>query len=98
MKGSVSVRLKVADGRTTRRIASCAMGTIIGELAFIEGTRRSASVIADEDTVCCELARSSFDDILKTHPGIANKLLMNVSLCLARRLRNDSVELRELIS
>jgi MFS superfamily sulfate permease-like transporter len=95
-KGSVSVRLSAARG--TRRIASCAVGTTVGEMAFIEGVARSASVIADEDTVCYELGRPAYDQILRTHPAIANKLLTNLSLELARRLRRTSDELRETVS
>lgn len=98
MKGSVSVRLQVADLRVTRRIASCAPGTTIGEMAFIEDVPRSASVVADEDTVCYELTRNAFEDILKTHPEIANKILLNLSCSLARRVRNTSADLREMTS
>jgi CRP-like cAMP-binding protein len=92
------VRLQVADLRVTRRIASCAPGTTIGEMAFIEDVPRSASVVADEDTVCYELTRNAFDDILKTHPEIANKILLNLSCSLARRVRNTSTDLREMTS
>jgi anti-anti-sigma regulatory factor len=96
MKGSVSVRLRVADPRGSRRIASCAMGTTVGEMAFIEsGGRRSAGVVADEDTVCYEFERAAFDRILQIHPAMANKLLTNLSRELARRLRRTSEDLRE---
>jgi MFS superfamily sulfate permease-like transporter/CRP-like cAMP-binding protein len=95
-KGSVSVRLSAARG--TRRIASCAIGTTVGEMAFIEGGTRSASVVTDEDTVCYELGRAAYDAILRDHPVIANKLLTNLSLELARRLRRTSDELRETVS
>jgi CRP-like cAMP-binding protein/anti-anti-sigma regulatory factor len=95
-RGSVSVRL--AAGRGTRRIAGCAVGTTVGEMAFIEGGTRSASVVADEDTTCYELPRAAYDRILREHPQIANKLLTNLSLELARRLRRTSDELRETVN
>jgi CRP-like cAMP-binding protein len=99
MKGSVSVRLRVAGPRASRRIASCAMGTTVGEMAFIEsGGTRSASVVTDEDTVCYEFERAAFDRILQDHPAIANKLLSNLSRELARRVRRTSEDLRETIN
>jgi MFS superfamily sulfate permease-like transporter len=94
-KGSVSVRLRVSDPRGSRRIASCATGTTVGEMAFVESGTRSASVVADEDTVCYEFERSAFDRILESHPAIANKLLSNLSRELARRVRRTSEDLRE---
>lgn len=97
-KGSVSVRLRLSNPAGTRRIASCATGTTVGEMAFIQAGTRSASVIADEDTVCHELSRAAYDRILRDHPAIANKLLTNLSLELARRLRRTSDELRETIN
>jgi MFS superfamily sulfate permease-like transporter/CRP-like cAMP-binding protein len=95
-RGSVSIRLSAARG--TRRIASCAIGTTVGEMAFIEGGTRSAHVVADEDLACYELARPAYDRILREHPGIANKLLTNLNLELARRLRRTSDELRDAVN
>jgi MFS superfamily sulfate permease-like transporter len=99
MKGSVSVRLRVSDPRGSRRIASCATGTTVGEMAFVDsGGTRSASVVTDEDTVCYEFERAAFDRILENHPAVANKLLTNLSRELARRVRRTSEELREAVN
>jgi MFS superfamily sulfate permease-like transporter len=98
MKGSVSIRLRVSDERGSRRIASCAAGTTVGEMAFVESGTRSASVVADEDTLCYEFERSAFDEILAKQPAIANKLLSNLSRELARRVRRTSEQLREIAS
>lgn len=94
LKGSVSVRLKVADHRGTRRIASLARGTTVGEMALIERARRSASIVADEDVVCCELDREGFDAILRNRPAVAAKMLSNLARELTRRLRRTSEDLR----
>jgi sulfate permease, SulP family len=95
-KGSVSVRLVLPDGRGHRRIASLARGTTIGEMALVEAARRSATIVADEEVVCYELARNGFDRLLAEHPVIATKLLSNLSRELARRLRRTSQDLRSL--
>jgi len=96
VRGSVSVRLVLTDGRGDRRIASLARGTTIGEMALVESSRRSATIVADEEVACYELSRSDFDRLLAEHPVVATKLLSNLSRELARRLRRTSQDLRNL--
>ncbi len=93
-KGSVSVRLISADGRTNLRIASLSRGTTIGEMALVEQARRSANIVADEHVVCYELLRDDYTRLLSEHPVITTKLLANLSRELARRLRSTSADLR----
>jgi len=93
-KGSVSVRLKLANGQESIRIASLARGTTIGEMSLIESARRSASIVADEQVVCYELLRDGFARMLADHPAIATKLLSNLARELSRRLRRTSEDLR----
>jgi sulfate permease, SulP family len=95
-KGSVSVRLALGDGRGYRRITSLARGTTLGEMALVESSRRSATVVADEPVFCYELLRSDFDSLVAGYPGIATKLLSNLSRELARRLRRTSEDLRNM--
>jgi MFS superfamily sulfate permease-like transporter len=95
-KGSVSVRLVLSDGRGHRRIASLARGTTIGEMALVESSRRSATIVADEAVICYELSRGAFDSLLATYPILATKLLTNLSRELARRLRRTSEDLRNM--
>jgi len=93
-KGSVSVRLKLANGQESIRIASLARGTTIGEMSLIESARRSASIVADEQVVCYELLQESFTKILADYPAIATKVLSNLARELSRRLRRTSEDLR----
>jgi anti-anti-sigma regulatory factor len=95
MKGSVSIRLRSPDKRNGRRIAGCATGTTVGEMAVVDGGLRSASVMADDDLVCYELECSAFERVLQDHPAIASKLLTNLARELAQRVRSASEELRE---
>jgi len=95
-KGSVSVRLMLGDGKGYRRITSLARGTTLGEMALVEQSRRSATVVADEPAICYELRREDFDRLLAEHPQLATKLLANLSRELARRLRKTSDDLRNL--
>jgi sulfate permease, SulP family len=93
-KGSVSVRHISADGSMNLRIASLSRGTTIGEMALIEQTVRSATIVADEHVVGYELLRDGYVWLLSEYPAIATKLLSNLARELARRLRRTSQDLR----
>jgi SulP family sulfate permease len=93
-RGSVSVRLLFAGDGRTRRVASLGVGTVVGDMAFIEGSTRSATIIADEDVECYVLDRESYDALLLAHPEIGVKLLGNLLGESLRRLRATSDELR----
>jgi SulP family sulfate permease len=96
--GSVSVRLQVGDGHSTRRIASLGRGTLFGEMALIENAVRSASIVADEPVACYELYSGDFERLLREKPIIATKILRNVARELTRRLRRTSEDLRHVTS
>lgn len=98
VKGSVSVRLEVKDQRGSRRIASLGRGTVFGEMALIEGGRRSASILADEAVACYELSREDFDILLRDSPGVAASIMRNTARELARRLRRTTEDLRHAAS
>ena len=43
-RGTVSIPLNFAKGKRSRRGASLRAGTVVGEMAFIESGRRSATI------------------------------------------------------
>ena len=59
-------------------------GSIVGELAIIDGHSRSASVIAVKDCELSFISRAYFEECLRQHPEIS-RYLINV---LAARLRD----------
>ena len=67
VSGHVRVIIYSLSGKevTFRDIAS---GEIFGELAAIDGERRSASVIALSDTLIASITASEFWDVLRTYP------------------------------
>jgi MFS superfamily sulfate permease-like transporter len=94
-KGSVDIRLQVSDARGSRRIASLATGTTVGEMALVENAARSASIIAAENVECWVLDRATYETIMRDHPQIGTRLLTNLFREMANRLRNTSDQLRE---
>lgn len=72
-------------------------GDIFGEMGVIQGESRSASVIAEEETLCL-LTDVSFMDNLKDEDKIAfcAVFYMMAAVVLAQRLRETSEELTRL--
>jgi MFS superfamily sulfate permease-like transporter/CRP-like cAMP-binding protein len=84
--GSASALLRTSDGGVLR-LATYGPGTMLGEMAIIDGGRRSASVVATGDVTGFVLTRGKFAELAETAPALAVKLLENVSRELSARLR-----------
>ena len=92
-RGTVSVRMALA-GHEDVRIASLAMGTVVGEMALLGTGYRSATVVADGDVSCFELEEKEIRALLDQYPRIASKILRNFAREMARRVRTTSDYLR----
>ncbi|MGH8672650.1 MAG: cyclic nucleotide-binding domain-containing protein, partial [Burkholderiales bacterium] len=62
-------------------------GRTIGEMALIDGERRSATCIVTEAATLALLTKDNFARITTERPAIAVKLLLKLSRLLSRRLR-----------
>lgn len=69
-------------------------GEFFGEMAFIDGGPRSASVSSVEQVTVLRIGRQAFDKLAARRPAIAYKVTMKIAGALAERLRasNDVVE------
>ena len=67
-------------GRATTEIGP---GTYFGEMALVDDAPRSATVLAETETVCLMLARKRFTKMLEKDPAVALALLRT----LATRVR-----------
>ena len=91
IEGEIGVHL----AGSTRRLASFAPGVMVGEMAVLEGQRRSADAVAETDLVVLRLSAEAFERLRVNHPALAAKLLHNISLYLASRLRGLTADLAE---
>jgi glutaminase len=69
------------------RVASFAVGTMVGELAFIDGERRSANVVAEGTVECGVFEVADFSALQEAHPRIHATILRNIGASLAAKLR-----------
>lgn len=90
--GRVSVRLTLGNGET-KEVVAYLPGVVFGEMAFIDGSKRSASVVADSGVVCHALARADFERIGLEHPGLQVKLLLNLLRLFSANLRKADREI-----
>jgi SulP family sulfate permease len=96
-RGFVSVKVKLDDDARALRLATFSPGVFFGEIAMIEGYRRSSDAFAKGDRVILySLSARRFAELVQRHPGVALKIYQNLGRELAARLRATSRALRVL--
>ncbi len=91
--GSVTVSLTMADG-SRRRLACFGPGMSFGEMALLDGGRRSADVTADETVVCYGFSVDRLREFEQARPHILVTILGNIASDISDRLRRANAELR----
>ena len=89
LRGHIGLRLPGSE----RRLASFAPGVTMGEMALLDGRARSAEAVAETDLVLLQLSAQAFEGLKSEHPLLAAKLLNNIALHLADRVRSLTTEL-----
>jgi CRP/FNR family transcriptional regulator, cyclic AMP receptor protein len=74
VSGSVRV-LKTDSSGASVVVGRNGAGDVMGEMAVLDGARRTADVIAEEPTTCLVLASWEFNSFMKAHPEIALDIL-----------------------
>lgn len=90
-EGSAMVSLPTQE--SLARLVVFTAGMTFGELAFIDGSPRSANVTALDAVECRVLAREAFERLDHEAPGIKIRLLENLALGLTGLLRQANREL-----
>lgn len=89
--GLVKVVISSAQGDEVV-LTTLGPGALIGELAVLDGSPRSASVVAVEPTTVLLLSRAAFLDLLNRHPAVLDALLRSLGN-LIRRLTEQAGDL-----
>ncbi|MBT3373569.1 MAG: cyclic nucleotide-binding domain-containing protein [Rhodospirillaceae bacterium] len=71
-------------------------GAVIGEIAYLAATPRTADMVVTQDAEVLVLTQESLKKNMRTEPAIANKVLFNLTLILAERLKATSEQLSRL--
>ncbi|WP_110992480.1 cyclic nucleotide-binding domain-containing protein [Pseudomonas sichuanensis] len=85
-RGMVSVRKTDVTGALVE-IATLRKGRAFGEMAVLDGERRSATCVAASDCQLLTLGKDSLEKMLMDAPGIAARIIRALAVALSRRLR-----------
>jgi SulP family sulfate permease len=96
VKGLVGVRIHLPQSDRSKRLITYSAGVTFGELAFLDGSPRSAEVRAEEDSETYVLRPDDFSLLQQENPAIAVKLIRNIALEISERLRIRTNEVRAL--
>jgi SulP family sulfate permease len=95
-RGSVSIKMILRESNRYTRLVTYSAGVIFGEMAFLDGSPRSADVWSETDSEAFTLSPDEFENLRRENPEIAVKLIRNIALEVSRRLRTTSNEVRVL--
>jgi CRP-like cAMP-binding protein len=84
--GAVSVQKLNADGQQVE-IATLRRGRAFGEMAVLDGERRSASCIAASQCQLLNLGRDALEKMLDETPKTAAKIIRALAISMSKRLR-----------
>ncbi|MET0547154.1 MAG: glutaminase A, partial [Caulobacterales bacterium] len=97
-QGVASVRLSMPGETLQRsvRISSIGPGQSFGEMALLDGGKRSADVVADQKVVCYGFSVEELQEISRTTPSVLITILSNINRDMTERLRLANNEIRTL--
>ena len=84
--GQVSVQKTNSDGQLVT-MATLRSGRAFGEMAVLDGERRSASCVAASNCQLLNLGKDSLEKMLNDAPKIAAKIIRALAVSLSKRLR-----------
>ncbi len=92
--GAIAIAIRGADGE--RCVMTFTPGSMFGDATVFDGTPRSATAIAAEDSVVYSLSRRALDKLAAAYPAAASKVLFNLGRHLSGRLRQMRDALQKL--
>jgi len=95
LEGNAEVQIR-AEGTSRRRIDVLTAGMTVGEMAFLDGSPRSADVVAIDTVECLVITRAWFIALSDTHPTLKITLLQELMREISARLRQANVEISAL--
>ncbi|MGD8369361.1 MAG: cyclic nucleotide-binding domain-containing protein, partial [Desulfobacterales bacterium] len=94
--GLVSLH-KHITGDIDKKLFSARPGTIFGEFSFMDRGERSATAMADDDSVLLSLNRDEFYTFIQDNPKAGAKLFRNLLGIVVERLRRTNEAYRDAV-
>ncbi len=97
-KGAVSVSMLLPfEGRRQEVIDTIHAGDIIGEVAFVDGSPRSATVKAEEPAELYVYPFDELNEFLEEHPRVGYQLMKAVAKTISAKMRQANLAWRNLM-
>jgi len=96
VNGVLEVLKKSATGENVV-IARLAKGSSIGEMALIDKSPRSATVISRQPTLMLTLTSKGFDKLLQKSPTTGVKIIQKIARLLSLNMRRTSSKLADIL-
>jgi glutaminase len=93
--GSLRAQIDVQGGRTLR-LQTMGPGTAFGEMAFLDQGTRSATVVAEEESLVHVLPFNELRRVEQEHSGVTQAFYRNLGQLLAARLRRATRQIQAL--
>ncbi len=94
LEGEITVETLTARRVNPSTVTVLGPGSLIGEMALVDGAARSASCTASTDVHCAALTREALETLISEDPSTAAKLMTAVAQRLAERLRESGNKLK----
>ncbi len=94
LDGEVTVENVIARRDDPVTLKVLGPGSLIGEMALVDGEARSASCTASTSVTCAVLTRAAVETLIAEQPATAAKLMTAVAQRLAERLRENAHKLQ----
>ncbi len=94
LKGSVDIVREGLDG-SRQAVGSLGAYELLGEFALLDGTPRTASIVAAESSQLIGFFRPDLVEILDTNPVLGCKILLRLAEEMSRSLSADYRKLRD---
>lgn len=89
LSGAVEVRVRQPSGGS-QTVARYGKGAVLGEIAFLAATRRTADVVVVQDAEVLILTQAVMKKTMREMPKIAAQILFNLSLILCERIQSSN--------
>ena len=94
LEGEITVETLMARQVDATTVTVLGPGSLVGEMALVDGGARSASCVATTDIRCAVLTREALEALIAEQPVTAAKLMTAVAQRLAERLRESGHKLQ----
>lgn len=94
LDGEVTVESLRASRSSPVTLSVLGRGSLIGEMALVDGEARSATCTASTKVACAVLTRDALETLIEEHPATGAKLMTAIAVRLAERLRDVSQKLQ----